>query len=453
MRHGLALFLFVLVSLSWLNAGPAPAAPKPQKVSVLGADPDPNNQTILMILSNFPPDGDAKSVEWGLVVSYDNGTSVFLQSSGELWTPTVIGGTQAGEGGPKPLPPVAGAPLVKRKTPSIFLVTLPPGYLSSHVTSVLVTVKIPASLAVTFDGKPFQWTPPAKACSYVLCPATSKGESAIYLSGLYSPAFHSAAQYTIDGEGIVTTPLNSNKTFLAGGSGSVSTDNRPTADPNSFVVAGLLDWVVPFSSGRAQGLLLQWNVAEFEFDSQATNKTFVSSPVAQIPIYLFPGPGKKKGSLRAWITPYGGLEIGTNLSNAIDSGGSGFVFRGLLGSTFDATFKTPWKYLSQVEIMADYSARLPATSEVFTNTHYISATGKSVSLPIYSTQARHHLTDELDLTLQKPMILTIKHEYGELPPGFRKVDNKISIGLTVMLSHTNSPDSVTGSKGRNETTW
>jgi hypothetical protein len=52
----------------------------------------------------------------------------------------------------------------------------------------------------------------------------------------------------------------------------------------------------------------------------------------------------------------------------------------------------------------------------------------------------------LDLTLQKPMILTIKHEYGELPPGFRKVDNKISLGLTVMLNHTNSPDSVTGSK-------
>jgi hypothetical protein len=120
-----------------------------------------------------------------------------------------------------------------------------------------------------------------------------------------------------------------------------------------------------------------------------------------------------------------------------------------MGSGFNGTLKTPWKFLSQIGITANYNVRLPSTNEVFTNLHYISATGKTISLPVYSTQARHHLTDELDITLQKPLALTIKHEYGELPPGFRKIDNKISIGLTVMLSHkgfSGFGDSVTRQK-------
>jgi hypothetical protein len=445
MRHFLILMLFGTVSLQLLMAAPAQ---KPKKVSIAWVVPGIGTDTpeeVEVELNNFPENADIGAVRWDIFVSYDNGPSVFFQSSGGSWI------SSEGAHSQPPAPAASGLPrpLVKGQK-NIFFLYLPTGALSNHVTSIVAAINIPASIGVPFDGKPYPWAPPAKACSTILCPAANKGDSAIYATGLYSPAFNSQAQYTIDAEGVFTLPVNQGRTLRLGGSFNVATDNRPSADPDSYIVSGLLEWYIrPEPWKRIQDVLLQVNLAEFEFDRQSTNKTLVSGPVIEAPILLFPAPGGKKGNLAASIVPYVGLEIGSNLSNAIAAGGSGSVFRGLMGSAFNSTLKTPWKYLSQFGITASYSVRLPATDEVFTNTHYISETGKTVTLPLYSTQARHHLTDELDITLQKPIALTIKHEYGELPPGFRKVDNKISIGLTLMLSHTGlggAGDSVTRQK-------
>ncbi len=209
------------------------------------------------------------------------------------------------QSGPNSVPP-ASQPLVKRKTQSIFLLNLPAETLSKYVTSVLVTVTIPPSATASFDGKPFQWTPSEEGCSSILCPVDSKDQSSIYASGLYSPAFHSQAQYTIDAEGVFTVPVKTGSNLRWGGTFNVSTDNRPTADPDSYTVAGLLGWAKhkSFLSNRGSGVVVQWNFAEFEFDRETTTKTFVSSPVAQTPIFLFSGPGRKQGSPK--ITPFGG---------------------------------------------------------------------------------------------------------------------------------------------------
>ena len=428
MRYLLVFLLGMMVLPSPVAAAPSPKNAESQQVSIIGVNPELDTQETQVVLANFPRGADPATVRWGIVVSYDNAASVFLQSSSGSWVRSVLGADQSGSNSVAP----TKQPLVRRKTQSIFLLNLPADTLSKHVMSVLVTISIPASESVSFDGKPFQWTPPAT----------------IYVSGLYSPAFHSQAQYTIDAEGVFTVPVKAGSDLRWGGAFNVATDNRPTADPDSYTVAGLLGWARnrPFFSNRGSGVVVQWNVAEFEFDRETTTQTLVSSPVAQTPIFLFSRPGRKQGSPQ--ITPYGGLEIGTNLSNSIASGGSGFVFRGLIGASFSGSLKLPWKNVSQLEITVNYNVRLPTTNEVFTNTHFISATNNTVTLPIYSTQARHHLTDELDVTLQKPIALSIKHEYGELPPGFREVDNKVSIGITVMLSHTNSAgwDKVTQSK-------
>jgi hypothetical protein len=103
------------------------------------------------------------------------------------------------------------------------------------------------------------------------------------------------------------------------------------------------------------------------------------------------------------------------------------------------TIKTKWKYLQQIGVTSNYTARMPATDEIFINTHYISATGKTVSIYTMSNQTRNHVKDELDLTIAKPFSITIKHEYGELPPGFRTIRNKVSIGLTIQLQQGGSP--------------
>jgi hypothetical protein len=455
MRTALLLCVF-LAGPTGLWAANAPA--KPPLISSLDAPqagtPKVFTQQIRVSVKSDATDATsvvktlADVTKWNVTLYKDNGTKTDLLGSTacspppqpgvqDCWTVNIVGGAGAASTqAPVNAPGVKS--IVTVISPFSVVLTLPADTLTTSVTSVVVAL----------DNKSFVMTPPSHPCTRFLCVATSKADSAIYLNGLYSPAFHSAAQYTIDAEGLLTTPITkktSEATVLLGGTFSVATDNRPSADPDSFMVSGLLQWVANSNfSDRVQGVLLQWNFAGLEFDRQTTTRTFISSPVAEMPISLYPSPKSRKAKehFSAALTPYAGLDIGTNLSNAINSGGSGLVLRGLMGSSFISTVTTKWKTLSQLQIVANYTVRLPATAEVFTNTHYISSTGKTISLPIYSTQARHHLTDELDITLQKPMVLTIKHEYGELPPGFRKVDNKISIGLTVMLSHPNSPDRV-----------
>jgi len=316
------------------------------------------------------------------------------------------------------------------------LLTLPPGTLTKHVTS----------LTVDFNGAQSPpWTIKQAACTSVFCTAASKSTADNYLSGLYSPAIHSAAQYTIDFKGSYVKQIALSPVYI-GGVATVSTDQRPSADPDSFLVSGVLQVDLkdaPFKQtspiwSRAQTVLLNWDFAGLEFDRQTTTKTLISSPIIEVPFRVF---GNAKSVCSMGMFPYVGIETGTNLSNALNSSGSGFVFRGELGSSVSFKVKTKWSFLSAIGITSSYTARIPATSEIFTNTHYISATGKTVSLYSLSTQTRHHLKDELDFTVAKPISITIKHEYGELPPGFRTIHNKVSIGLTVMLFQNNSASS------------
>lgn len=207
-----------------------------------------------------------------------------------------------------------------------------------------------------------------------------------------------------------------------------------------------MQWLIsddPFKSDsflgrRAEALILNWNFAGLEFDRQTTTKTFISSPILEVPFRVF---GHSDSRVSLGMFPYAGIETGSNLSNALMPDGSGFVLRGEVGTSFSLKVKTPWKVMSAIVVSAAYTARIPAVDEIFTNTHYISATGKTVSLYTTSTQVRNHLKDEIDFTIAKPVSVTIKHEYGEVPPGFRTIHNKVTVGLTVMLFQNNTASS------------
>jgi hypothetical protein len=95
--------------------------------------------------------------------------------------------------------------------------------------------------------------------------------------------------------------------------------------------------------------------------------------------------------------------------------------------------------LFPIKVTSDYTARIPAVNEIFTYTNYISATGKTVNLPVLSHQVRNHVKNEIDVPVKGPFTITVKHEYGELPPGFRVVHNTVSIGVTISLFQKNVP--------------
>jgi hypothetical protein len=329
------------------------------------------------------------------------------------------------------------APPVLSLSALVAVITLPEGTITEHATSLDVSFGTAISPV---------WSAKQAICSSTFCSASNKSTADNYLSGTYSPAIHSAAQYTIDAKGSYVKQLRLSP-FYMGAIATVSTDQRPSADPDSFLVSGVLQTVLkdtPFNKksafwSRAQTVILNWDFAGLEFDRQTTTKTFISSPIVEIPFRVF---GSSKSTCSMGMFPYFGIETGTNLSNAINPNGSGFVFRGEAGSSISFKIKSKkWKVLSQISMTSNYTARIPAVSEIFTNTHYISETGKTVSLYSMSTQTRNHLKDELDFTVAKPLSITVKHEYGELPPGFRTIHNKVTIGLTLMLFQNNTASS------------
>jgi hypothetical protein len=321
-------------------------------------------------------------------------------------------------------------------------VTVPKNVLTDKTTS----------LVVSFNGsqsKPSK--PSSKLSQSYFMPAASQNLADNYLTGSYSPAIHSATQYSISGL-VTLTPQIRESSFYVGGTASVETDNRPSADPDSFFVSPLLQWIYSnrFASCRAQGALLNWDVAGLQFDRSTTTKTFVSSAIAETPILIYPAPARTKGvkgckvnrntpkirptNFNASMTPYWGISSGTNLSNALQSGGSGFALNGVVGGSIDIVSKVPHTaWLQKVELTGIDTLRIPATNEIFTYTHYISQTGKTVSLPTLSTHLRNHVKGEVDLTIAKPFSISIQYEDGELPPAYKTIDNKVTVGIKIAL--------------------
>ena len=426
-------FLLLFLALNALTA----AADSPQKLAIVTIAPVQTSshsftQEVTVIFKSAAPVGvDISDVtKWHLALFSDNSSPLILHGTApQEWTVT---GTDT-----------FGKPFTRKEATKSFLITLldrqtiklmlPAGTLTTHTTS----------LTVSFDAAQLLWSPPSPTSSPeskagLLSPAPDKSHSDIYLSGLYSPAIHSNAQYTIDAQARLVKQIGLSH-FRLGGIGTISTDKRQTADPDSFFVSGLLQWIAVdkrFLHGRAQGVLLNWDFAGLEFDRSTTTKTFISSPVFEIPLRVYPAP-KVSSPLTVSLIPYAGLTTGTNISNALNADGSGTVFRGLAGASLTFNIKTKWVYLSQTAVTSNYTARIPAIAEIFTNTRFNSATGKSTDLPLNSSQVRHHLTNQIDFTIAKPFSITIKHEYGELPPVFRHIDNKVSVGLTVMFQQNN----------------
>jgi hypothetical protein len=263
----------------------------------------------------------------------------------------------------------------------------------------------------------------------------SKGNSDIYLNGSYSPAINGPPQYSIDGSvGLLFPLIPSSQTNYGsvGFLGTVNTDKRPTADPDSYRFFAVYQRVLTSQPHwPLEGVLFTWLAGGAEFDRKANNINFISSPILDFPIRLR-GAIHNKGSFVPVLTPELGMESGNNFTNAVNSGGQGFVARGLMGANLSTDFKSKLIFFQGIHIDNTYRVRLPATAEVYTLTT-TNAAGKSVDVPALSTQARHYLKNELNFVLWKQLSFSVTHEYGTLQPAFRLVDQKVSIGFTFAL--------------------
>lgn len=268
--------------------------------------------------------------------------------------------------------------------------------------------------------------------------AKTRNDADVYISGTVTPSVGAGPSYNIDSTLKYTLrQWGENAVFAAG---QVKTDNRPTADPDSF------SWNMGYRRTGLRSSMFEWDFAGMQMDKKANALNFYSAPKfvwnAQ---HLFKGTEKTKKTGQTYLTPNVlvgldlilGMEVGDNFRDdftVTNNMGLGAFARGAPGVSAYLVVPNVWHF-KKISLTSTYTARIPTTDELFLETRHHNAK----PVPMLTSNTRHYLQDDLQFMLSDYFGFEIKQQYGSLPPAFSFVDNRVSIGLAVQLKQGNVP--------------
>ena len=278
-------------------------------------------------------------------------------------------------------------------------------------------------------------TPP----KHWISPAKTKDDSDVYISGTVAPAQGTSPSYTIDAKGKYTIlSFGKNGASTLSALGEISTDNKKTADPDSF------RWSIPLQRVSPHNYSEQWSLVGMELNKKADVINLVSAPSFTwsfthnffVVDKTHNGVSRVAASFGMDFT--GGLEFGDNLRNEFavvkkSNTGEGWFLRGVPGAT--AYLIIPQVlHLSKISLSSSYTARIPTRDELFLETR-----NQKTPLPLLTSRTRHYVENSLQFMFTDYFGLQIKHKYGSLPPAFTFVQNSGSIGLVIAFKETRVP--------------
>lgn len=248
--------------------------------------------------------------------------------------------------------------------------------------------------------------------------AKGKDDADIYLFGSATGAHKSKPIYSIDAKLAYYWDLKA-----AGAIGpqfTFTSDEGSDVDPDS--ITAKLAYENIFILGPARYLFLNIDAVGGEFDKEGDTKNFISGLRAKyVPRSVF----LSENNIAAIDFSFG-VEGGRNFKNAVDPDGSGGIFRLNLGAAAHFVALAPGKF-KRIFINADYFVRLPQRREIF-----IEKIGDDDVFTLRK-RARHLVAADVDLMFSDAFGITIKYQYGSMPPSFKLMDHKVSAGFTMKL--------------------
>lgn len=137
---------------------------------------------------------------------------------------------------------------------------------------------------------------------------------------------------------------------------------------------------------------------------------------------VFDGCG---GSCYFYVQPFVGVEVGKNMRTPVVQAKDKSVARPLVGATAFLGFPINKYLLDSINFQSEYTRRWSLTSEVG-----VDKAGDNY-VPVYAGRGpRDYVNSKVDFQFNDYMGFSIAHTYGSLPPNFKLVDNKYTIGLT-----------------------
>lgn len=266
--------------------------------------------------------------------------------------------------------------------------------------------------------------------------AKGKDAADIYFSGEAATAREAKPQYSIEAKGGYLFNLRGTRTRSDGrrvlidlGSigvkGTFNSGAASSIDPDSITVGGTYRKL--FVVGTAAGFRLNSDFLGFEFDKDNKTRNLVSEANLD---YVFPALVIGTNKVASFDV-LAGAEGGHNYKNELAPDGIGNFYRWKFGANAYFTVFKPFKQLARITYNTEYKLRLPRSAEIF----YQTIDGEEQKS--LTKRPRHYIATDLDFMFTDAVGIALKHRYGSLPPAFKLVDNKVSVGLVVQFQQVN----------------
>jgi hypothetical protein len=262
--------------------------------------------------------------------------------------------------------------------------------------------------------------PPKKPSPFVESKSTGRTDSDIYIAGQLEGAKGSSAVKTLDAK--LELPLGvsifrKNQDLVPFFDFKVSSNRK--ADADSLKLGALVR--SPFVVNK------RW-LRDIVWDTEGRlegNKNFrnINGIWANSVHFLPPVIGSGKAQL--FLQPFVGLELGRNLRSPVKLAEHRGIARATAGASAYLNFFTGNGLLDAISLQTDYVRRWPVRGEIsFTEDDH-----KNLIPLFIGRNPRDYVQTKVQFEMSKYFAITIGHEYGALPPNFKLVDNKYSVGF------------------------
>lgn len=263
--------------------------------------------------------------------------------------------------------------------------------------------------------------------------ATGKDDADIYISGGYSPATAATPLFSADVNLGLRSQISGSTSWQL--TGSMKTDSRKKADPDSFRFRGAM----VFDAASAYAFSVNMG-AGMEFDRQGRARNVIASPrfsfVPMAGVHQVGGKLLVSGALEI----RGGIETGVNTNPVFRFKNTNFqgtdgIFRGVPGATVYLNFFDPRVLglkFKKISVLSSYDVRLLTKDEIFLETR----TSSPDPIPQLRRQPRSKVETAIAFKFTDALGFTIKHEHGSLPPAFVFVQNKLTFGILLQLKES-----------------
>ncbi len=262
----------------------------------------------------------------------------------------------------------------------------------------------------------------------VLEPIPKREDSDIYIEGTIEGASGEKSAFTIDasfGKRFKFSPNNEDNTWKPFFDIKASTNED--ADPDSLAFGVEFQQATKIDS-KPLGItdIFFRETPKFEADRNFRNVNLVGDFRMH---FISDNLAGTIGRVSYDIVPFFGIELGKNLKSPVDEADGNGIARPLIGANLFANLYT-WsagqnEYAKALTFETLYERRWPLTGEVALDDD---DDGNPVGLQI-SRKPHDYVKSSLTFDFARNFGFKASYEYGSLPPLFKLVDHKFSLGL------------------------